>query len=243
MTTSVMFCYAHPDDETFLSAGLIRTLSDEGFPPALLLATSGDAGQKNGAYRDWTREKLGTLREQEMAAAAKILGIADSRFLRLPDGRLQETDEAWFVQQVAEAINQVQPSAVFTFPPDGGNGHQDHRAISRIVTKAVVEGHCSSVRQLYYVFSDSLAQEGRTPAVTIDTLPLWPIKADALRAHDSQIEAIKRYFGDLSDCLPERRYEAFALAWESGAWWPEISETRARASLGLPHPVIPEQSG
>ncbi|TYP72372.1 PIG-L deacetylase family protein [Paenibacillus methanolicus] len=234
MTAPVMFCYAHPDDETFLSAGLIRTLSDQGFPPALLLATSGDAGHKNGAYRDWTREELGALREQEMAVAAQVLGIADVRFLRLPDGRLQETDEALFVRQVAEAINRMQPAAVFTFPPDGGNGHPDHRAISRIVSKAVTEGHCGSVRRLYYVFSDSLAQEGRIPAVKIDTLHLWPDKADALRAHDSQIEAIRRYFGDLSLCLPERRYEAFALAWEDGAWWPEKTERQALEELGLP---------
>ena len=61
MCAHAAFCYAHPDDETFLSGCLIRMLADCSHPPALLLATRGDAGNKNGAYSQLSREELGKL--------------------------------------------------------------------------------------------------------------------------------------------------------------------------------------
>ncbi|MCD9021770.1 PIG-L deacetylase family protein [Cohnella silvisoli] len=71
----VGFIYAHPDDETFLSGCLIRQLADEGGKPVLLLATRGDAGFKNGDYSHVTREELGGIRDEEIAAASSLLGL------------------------------------------------------------------------------------------------------------------------------------------------------------------------
>lgn len=39
-----------------------------------------------------------------------------------------------------------------------------------------------------------------------------------------------------------QRYEAFALAWDSGAWWPARPEAQTREELGLTHPEIPKQT-
>ncbi|MDQ1914639.1 PIG-L family deacetylase [Paenibacillus sp. GD4] len=233
MNAHVVFCYAHPDDETFLSGCLIRMLADRGHPPALLLATRGDAGNKNGAYTHLSRAELGELREKEMELAARVLHLGKVEYLGLPDGKLSEADETLFLNHVVNFINRLQPAAVFTFPPNGGNFHPDHMAISRVTTKAVVGGSCPSVAQLYYMSSDTLAKEGHRPTFTIDTKPLWNVKADALRAHDSQILAIERYFGKLHEFPEERRYEAFVLAWERGRHWPVISEEKALKDLKL----------
>lgn len=106
-------------------------------------------------------------------------------------------------------------------------------AISRMTARAVTSGACPTVERLYYVMSDTLAQEGRRPTLTIDTRPLWPVKADALRAHASQRLAIERYFGKLDDVPESRRYESFVLAWERGASWPDKPEEAALRELKL----------
>ncbi|MBB3111858.1 LmbE family N-acetylglucosaminyl deacetylase [Paenibacillus phyllosphaerae] len=234
MSYNILFSYAHPDDETFLSACLIHQLAEAGEPAALLLATRGDAGSKNGAFGHLTREQLGELREEEMERAARVLKLGQVTHLGFPDGKLAEVDPGSAVDAIAETVNRLQPSVVFTFPPDGCNYHPDHMAISRLTTEAVVSGRCPSVRQLYYVMSGALHEEGRRPNLVIDTAPLWAMKAEALRCHDSQILAIMRHFGPLETVLDDRRFEAFALAWEQGAMWPEKSEAEARAALRLP---------
>lgn len=204
------FIYAHPDDETFLSGALIRRLADEGGEPVLLLATRGDAGRKNGDYAHLSNEELGALREREMERAASVLGLAAVEQLGYPDGRLKEADEREAVEAIVRFVNKHRLEAVFTFPEDGGNGHPDHVAISRLATVAVRTGRCPTVRALYYA-----APDASSAPIRIDAQPYWPVKAEALRAHESQKYAIARYFGPLDACPPNRRFECFVPAWEA----------------------------
>ncbi|NHN31317.1 PIG-L deacetylase family protein [Paenibacillus agricola] len=208
------FIYAHPDDETFLSACLIRQLADQGEAPVLLLATKGDAGKKNGDVSHLTNEQLAAVRVKEMEQAAAILGLAAVEHLGYPDGKLQEVEPVGFVDAIIEFINKHQLEAIFTFPEDGGNFHPDHIAISRMATAAVLSGKCPTVRKLYYFMTAALLNEGQQPSFILDTEPQWAMKAAALRAHQSQILAIHRYFGDLVVFPEDRRYESFVLAHE-----------------------------
>ncbi|NOU94248.1 PIG-L family deacetylase [Paenibacillus sp. LMG 31456] len=224
MTHTIGFIYAHPDDETFLSACLIRQLVDKGERPVLLLATKGDAGKKNGHVAHLSNEELASLRVHEMQQAAEILGLTDIEHLGHPDGKLNQVDEILFIEQVAEFINKHQLQIVFSFPEDGGNFHPDHMSISKVTTAAVLSGKCPSVQKLYYCMSNTLLQQGHEPSIIIDTKPQWEMKANALRAHASQLLAIERYFGDLSSFPENRRYESFVLCWERGVLWPQKQE-------------------
>ncbi|GGG13550.1 PIG-L deacetylase family protein [Paenibacillus abyssi] len=225
MKQTVAFLYAHPDDETFLSGCLIRQLADEGHIPVLLLATKGDAGKKNGRAAHLSNEELAVMREKEMEKAADILGISNITYLNYLDGKLNTVDEQMFVDQVVRFLNEHRPKVIVTFPENGGNYHPDHIAISQITTSAVLSGRCPSVEKLYYagIREDIDAIQGQ-PAITVDTNPQWNVKAEALRAHQSQIFAIERYFGDLNACPENRRHEAFTLRWERGADWPNKAE-------------------
>ncbi|GLI10500.1 GlcNAc-PI de-N-acetylase [Paenibacillus tyrfis] len=225
MGEPVGFLYAHPDDETFLSACLIRQLADEGHAPVLLLATKGEAGQKNGYAAQATKEELAVIRVKEMEKAAAVLGIAEVEHLGFPDGKLDTVDETLFLDAVIGFINKHRLRIVVTFPEDGGNFHPDHMAISRFATAAVLSGRCPSVQKLYYIRSKTLTEQGYEPTLVIDTEQAWSVKAEALRAHTSQLLAIERYFGNL-DVFPEnRRYESFVLNWERGQRWPSKTET------------------
>jgi LmbE family N-acetylglucosaminyl deacetylase len=217
MLQNVGFIYAHPDDETFLSACLIRQLADQGGQPVLLLATKGDAGKKNGHVSHLTNDELAAVRDSEMEQAASILGLAVVEHLGYPDGKLNEVDPSLFLDAVTEFINKHQLKVVFSFPEDGGNFHPDHIAISKMTTAAVLSGKCPTVQKLYYFLTPTLIEEGHKPSLTIDTLPQWDIKAQALRAHQSQVFAIERYFGDLTVCPENRRYESFVLAYDASS--------------------------
>lgn len=225
MDQSIAFIYAHPDDETFLSAGLIRELAETDAKPVLLLATKGEAGNKNGYALHFSVEQLAAVRVEEMKQAAQILGISVIEHLGLPDGKLNQVDENRFLDSVVEFVNRHQPKVIFTFPEDGGNFHPDHRTISKMATIAVLSGRCPSVQKLYYSVSDTLVKEGHLPSVTIDVQKHWAVKANALKAHKSQLLAIQRYFGDLNSCPENRRYESFVLKWKRGTFWPSVNET------------------
>ncbi len=224
MSRSTAFIFAHPDDETFLCASLIKRLAEQGEAPVLLLATRGDAGKKNGDVGHLSNEELGAQREREMINAANILGLGKVEHLGYPDGKLKEIEASTFTERVIDFIREHRPEVVVTFPEDGGNFHPDHMTISKIATSAVLSGRCPSVQKLYYIASNTLKENGHHPSITLDTEPYWAMKAEALRAHASQIYAIKRYFGDLESFPENRRYESFVLAWERGAWYPSRLE-------------------
>jgi LmbE family N-acetylglucosaminyl deacetylase len=204
------FIYAHPDDETFMSGCLIRQLADEGRKPVLLVATRGDAGNKNGDYAHSSREELAVIRDGEMAEAASILGLDTVEQLGHPDGKLNQVEANRLASQIVNFANAHAAESLFTFPPDGGNGHPDHIAISLATTLAFQSGECNTVRSLYYSMSPAWVSEGRKPDLTVDVAKQWPAKAAALQAHDSQKYAIRRYFGTLGEEAQEdRRFEDF----------------------------------
>ncbi|MFD0697038.1 PIG-L deacetylase family protein [Paenibacillus sp. GCM10027628] len=230
MATRFGFIYAHPDDETFLSACLIRQLADQGQSPSLLIATRGEAGRL-GTERAANKEELAALREQEMTEAASILGISVVEFLGWPDGQLGHISFDELVDGVISFIQRHELNVIFSFAEDGGNGHPDHVAISKATTAAVLSGKCPTVKKLYYAASATLRSAGHVPSIRIDTESGWDVKAAALRAHASQHVAIAKYFGDLHTFPEERRYEAFVLGWRDGILWP--SENQASIKEGF----------
>lgn len=222
MLPFVGFMYAHPDDESFLSACLIREIVDRGGKAVLLTATKGDAG-KSGLLGPLSKEELAAHRVLELKTAGDILGIANIRQLGYPDGKLADYVESGLMENVIAYINEQKVQIVVTFAEDGGNRHPDHMAIHQATKAAIMSGRCPSVQKLYYHASPIL--QGYKPAYRIDTKEQWDVKAAALRAHISQSLVIANYFGDLTQCPENRRYEQFVLAWERNIEWPSKTET------------------
>jgi len=223
MPHTVAFVFAHPDDETFMCACLIRQLADRGEKPLLLLATNGDAG-KTGYLGPMTKEQLAAKRVQEMETAAQIMGLAGVEYLAYPDGKLNTINKELFTDKVVSFLNREQAEVVVTFPPNGGNGHPDHIAISDIARRAVISGRCPTVQKLYYTAFTVLPGAERSISFSIDTEAQWSMKSKALQAHESQLLSIHRVFGDLIQFPEERRYESFVLAWERGVFYPPKKE-------------------
>jgi LmbE family N-acetylglucosaminyl deacetylase len=128
--------FAHPDDETFTSAGTIARLAAAGERIDLFCATDGDAGKSSGIPIS-SRAELGAQRRMELTAASRILGIASLSTPGHGDGVLREVDPERLIGEVVFFLRRYRPEVVVTFGPEGApTQHRDHRAISRAATAA-----------------------------------------------------------------------------------------------------------
>src|SRR5262245_103589 len=83
---SILCIFAHPDDETFLAGAVMAAAAERGARVTCVSATAGEQGTDDPVA--WPPERLGRVRRWEAAAAMAVLGVADHRFLDLPDGGL-----------------------------------------------------------------------------------------------------------------------------------------------------------
>ena len=110
---SIMAVAAHPDDIERWCAGTLAHAIDMGATVRLLLVTSGEAGSSDPHA---TRERVSAQREREAESAAHRLGIAESTFLREPDGAVENT--ASLRRALVRWIRCWRPTVLFTFDPE-----------------------------------------------------------------------------------------------------------------------------
>jgi len=129
---------AHPDDETFGCGSLLLYAAARGAHTVVVCATRGEAGE----VEDGVDAPFGVaaLRETELRAAARLLGVAEVEVLDFVDSGMDgEPDPDALcgapVDQVsgavAAAIDRHRPDVVVTL--DGGDGHRDHLRIRSVV--------------------------------------------------------------------------------------------------------------
>jgi len=128
--------FAHPDDETFATGGLIAKYAAQGVRVDLFCATTGDAGKTSGVPVA-SREEVGELRRNELLSASRFLGVSDVEIRGYRDGSLSSADADQLIGDVVLAVRRWRPHVVITFGPEGApTGHRDHSAISRAATAA-----------------------------------------------------------------------------------------------------------
>ncbi|NKE62225.1 mycothiol conjugate amidase Mca [Lentzea sp. PSKA42] len=137
----LMAVHAHPDDESSKGAATMARYIAEGHDVMVVTCTDGGAGSiLNPAMdRPDVLENIIEVRKEEMARAAKILGI-QHRWLGFKDSGLPEGDpkpplpEGCFalvpleesVPSLVEAIRDFRPHVVVTYDENGGYPHPDH---------------------------------------------------------------------------------------------------------------------
>ncbi len=190
---------AHPDDADFGVAGTVASLTRAGNTVHYLVCTSGDAGSEDASQ---DAEALARLREAEQDAAGRVLGLAGTHYLRLPDGELEPT--LALRRAIVRVIRQVQADVVLCQDPrmlvaDDSRylNHPDHRAAGQAAVDASFPGSGNpsayrdllaeglqpkKVREVWLYFTTS-ASANHWVDIT-DTLEL---KLQALASHPSQI--------------------------------------------------------
>jgi len=145
---SILGIWGHPDDESFLTAGLMAVAIQNGQKVACITATRGEQGVRNEAK--WPQARLGQIREQELKESFKILGVKYHHWLDYPDGGCVKIDDDEAVKKVLSYIEKYQPDTIITFAPDGLTGHDDHKSVSRWVRQALAQ-HPKPITLLYGV--------------------------------------------------------------------------------------------
>lgn len=133
---TLLFCFAHPDDESFSGAGTAMKHAAAGGRIVLVTATLGQRG-KCGDPPVCRPEDLEATRERELREAAGIIGFDDLHLLGYRDRELADAPPADVRAALVAIIRRERPDAVFTFDPNGFNAHPDHVAISRFTTDAI----------------------------------------------------------------------------------------------------------
>lgn len=134
---TILSVWAHPDDETFLAAGIMATAIKNGQQVICVTATKGEAGSQNEAK--WPSATLAEVRAKEMAAALQVVGIKQHHWLGYHDGECEQVSDSVAVRKLKKIIEKYQPDSILTFGPEGWTGHTDHATVSRWVDAAVSE--------------------------------------------------------------------------------------------------------
>jgi len=209
---TLLFSFAHPDDESFSGVGLACWCLARGIRVVLLCATRGEAGRPGDADISGAPSDVGAARERELRQAAWIIGIEHVHLLGYRDRELADADPTAIRRQLVGQLREYRPAVVVTFDPNGFNRHPDHLAISRFTMDAVSAaadprwhqdlGPPHSVGRVLWTpplppwetaRSPSLEQEPGVDFV-IDISQWRDRKAAALRAHRTQHHSVNRYF-------------------------------------------------
>ena len=131
---TIVSIWAHPDDETYLAAGLMAAAADAGTRVVCVSATAGELGTPDPVA--WPPDRLGRVRRWETAAAMAVLGVREHRFLGLADGGLAKVDPEHGAGIIEALLEEIAPATIVTFAPHGMTFHPDHVAVSAWVTTA-----------------------------------------------------------------------------------------------------------
>jgi LmbE family N-acetylglucosaminyl deacetylase len=130
---TILSIWAHPDDETYLAAGLMAAARDRGARVVCVTATAGERGTDDPTA--WPPHRLGNVRRWEALAAMAVLGVEEHHVLGYADGGL-DPDDAHAIAEVGRYLDVVRPDTILTFGPDGMTFHPDHIAVHHWVTAA-----------------------------------------------------------------------------------------------------------
>lgn len=144
---TVLGVWAHPDDEAYLSGGLMALARAAGSRVVCVTATRGEHGTPDPLT--WPPHLLAAERVEELARCLRVLGVTEHSWLGYEDGTLPDVPSAEAVAALADIVEEVRPDTVLTFGPDGVTGHPDHRAVSAWATAAFERAAAPTARLLH----------------------------------------------------------------------------------------------
>lgn len=149
---SLLAVFAHPDDESLASGGLLAWCAARGARVSLLCLSRGEAGRQEAIRGPGSSNPgpLGDIRARELRDASDALGLSEYVLLSHPDGMLPWLDEGALERDIRKQIEASQPDVVVTFGEDGLYWHPDHIAVYE-ATRAAVAGCGAGAPALFYV--------------------------------------------------------------------------------------------
>jgi LmbE family N-acetylglucosaminyl deacetylase len=228
---TILGVWAHPDDDIYLSSGLMVEGVRAGGRVVDVTATRGEGGSMDESR--WPPAEMGVVRTKELLRSLEILGVREHRFLEGPvDVDMEASLDGAGAAQVLEIVRQVQPDTILTFGPEGMTGHQGHKDVSRWATDAFHAAAPPGASLYHAVMAPEIQEEwlprlepfgiflpGTPRPIAREEIELayhlpddvLDLKVQAIAAHESQIEGLLEVFGE-DGFKSFMREECFALA-------------------------------
>jgi LmbE family N-acetylglucosaminyl deacetylase len=231
---TILGVWAHPDDEAYLTAGLMARAVRNGSRVVCVTATRGEGGSMD--EETWPPDTMGEVRTAELERCLAILGVNEHVWLDLPDVDMDTGLPEHGYQRVRELVAEIQPDTILTFGPDGMTDHAAHKDISAWATQALREAGKPGSKVHYATVTQEWADEflpiwepfnvfrPGTPVITAEEelsidyrLPpeINALKVKAILEHVSQVGGIFEAVGE-------------------EVWWRQMSAEAFR--LGEQHP-------
>lgn len=131
----MVLVFAHPDDESFVTAATVAKYVKAGWDVDLICATRGEAGN-TGSYGELIPNRVGEIRQKELEKAATLLGISSITFLGYKDGTLADEPHGELEDKIYLKMEELVPDCVITFDTTGISNHPDHIRICYATTYA-----------------------------------------------------------------------------------------------------------
>lgn len=189
---TVLSIWAHPDDESYLSAGLMAAAVRAGNRVVCVTATRGELGSTD-PDRWPAGPALAEIRTKELAACLAEVGVTEHLWLDYPDGGCDQVDADEATARLREIVEAVRPDTVLTFGPDGGTFHSDHMAVSRWTTAAVA----GTDTQLHYSTNTPEWQASVSELIDMSIVMMADREPITVAAQDCSIHVI--HDGELLD--------------------------------------------
>jgi LmbE family N-acetylglucosaminyl deacetylase len=185
----ILVFVAHPDDET-TCGGTIAKLTQSSNEVVLVVATNGDKGTHDP---DVQPEEISSIRKEEMAGTASILGIKNVIWLGFNDGTLEARNQE-LKEKAFRVVRTEKPDIVISFDPwKRWDVHSDHRTVGFVASEAAylangcwyypehlnegIEPH--EVDETYLFHTDE-------PNYWVDVKETFNLKINGADAHKSQ---------------------------------------------------------
>jgi LmbE family N-acetylglucosaminyl deacetylase len=212
---TILGVWAHPDDETYLTAGLMVRAVRNGSRVVCVTATRGEGGSLD--EEKWPSATMGEVREKELLRSLAVLGVTEHQWLDLADVDMDTPLPEAGAGTVRAIMEEVKPDTVLTFGPDGMTDHEGHKSVSRWATEGFQQVAKAGAKIFYATTTPDWAERWvpvynrfnvfrpGTPPVTpreelgieYDLPPdILELKLRAIQEHVSQVEGMVQAFGE-----------------------------------------------
>ncbi len=179
--TDILAVFAHPDDESWGSAGSLSIYCRRGLKCRLITASAGEAGFEPDVLAKTSETERKNIRKAELTKAAAIIGLSSVEVLDLPDGGLKSYGSDRLAELISERIAKHSPRVVITFDETGITGHRDHITVHTATKRAFLESAPEGSRLVYQILPQkvsvsvkkALIAAGISPETVHFDLPLW----------------------------------------------------------------------
>lgn len=151
---TILTIFAHPDDETTV-APVLAKYAAAGHDVYLVIATDGQFGVTNH-FGMPAGDSLAAVRDLELACSCKAMGIHPPIRLGLQDGMGLNCHGNFyeqvpkFEQAFKRVLQNIKPTIIITYGPDGDTGHPDHRLVGMFTTEFLLKEKLLPEIDLYH---------------------------------------------------------------------------------------------